>query len=59
MAKCNICKEDRTGLRKCKDCNTVFCHWCMLGKDINTGGQLIEVYAICPKCKGTNIVEIS
>jgi len=58
MAKCNICKEEKNGLRKCEDCNTVFCHWCMLGKDFNTGCQILEVTAVCPKCKGKNILEI-
>lgn len=59
MPKCDLCKEDRKGLRKCKDCNTVFCHWCMLGDNFNTGGQIIERHAVCPKCKGTNVIEIS
>ena len=59
MSKCDICKEEITGLRKCKDCNTVFCHWCMLGNDFNTDGKIIEVQNFCPKCKGVNIIGIT
>jgi hypothetical protein len=59
MAKCDICKEEREGLRKCKDCDTIFCHWCMVGKDFKPGGQVIEVHAVCPKCKRNNIIEIT
>ncbi len=58
MGQCDICKEDRKELRKCKDCNTIFCHWCMLGKDFNTDGQIIEIDPFCPKCKGENLIEI-
>lgn len=59
MAKCDLCGEERAGLRKCKDCDIIFCHWCMLGKDFNTNGHMIEVQGFCPKCKGRNLVEIN
>lgn len=57
----DICKEERTGLRQCKDCGIVFCHWCMLADHPSTGGQIIQVFPVCPnpKCKGTNIVELT
>lgn len=58
MAKCDLCWEEREGLRQCKNCNTVFCHWCMLGKDFDTRGQIVEVHGFCPKCKGENLVEV-
>ena len=47
------------GLRKCKDCNTVFCHCCMLGKGFHTTGEEpVEVHPFCPKCEGERLIEV-
>ena len=49
--------EETRGLRKCNDCNTMFCGPCIHGF-MNTGGAMIEVIPHCPKCKSKNIIDI-
>ena len=53
---CEICKNETRGLRNCKDCDTVFCGFCLVP---NTGGELIEITPHCPKCKSLNIIDIN
>jgi|GEM_PF-6060223 hypothetical protein len=59
MATCDLCGKEIKGLRKCRECNTVFCHWCMLEKDFeDTGGEIVEIDGFCPKCKGDHLIEV-
>ena len=54
---CDICNKESRGLRKCNDCNTIFCGPCIHGF-MNTEGAMIEVLPHCPKCKSEDINDI-
>jgi hypothetical protein len=55
---CELCQNETRALRKCKECSIIFCGDCM--RDFHdTGGEIVEVYPLCPKCKSANLVDVS
>lgn len=59
MAKCDLCGKEMQGLRKCEECNTIFCHWCMLGENSNTADEeVVEVHGLCPRCESGRLIEV-
>ena len=60
MAKCDLCGKEMQGLRKCRDCSTTFCHWCMLAKNFHTADdeEVVEVRGLCPRCEGERLIEV-
>ena len=52
--QCDMCDRDNISLKKCNNCQTVFCSSCGLGKDYPLKLEPTEVYSTCPKCGSTN-----
>jgi hypothetical protein len=51
---CEICKEETSALRRCRECAFVFCGPCMI-KVFNITGPMAGAFAQCPDCTGTDL----
>jgi len=52
--KCDMCGKDNLSLKRCNECQTVFCWNCGIGKDYPLEKEPTQVHSACPKCGNTN-----